>query len=61
MEFVVNGQKTFYGWLNYAQSIVIYGLHGFVGALVFYFVWRRALGPNSSFEADGYAAAQLKR
>ena len=42
VEFVVNGKKTFYGWLNYAQSVVFFGLHGFVGALAFFFVWRRA-------------------
>jgi hypothetical protein len=42
VEFVVNGNKTFYGWLNYAQSVVFFGFHGFVGALAFFFVWRRA-------------------
>jgi len=61
VDFVINGQKTFYGWLNYAQSVVCFGLHGFAGALAFFFVWRRASGPNHSFEVDGYAAAQLKR
>jgi hypothetical protein len=61
VEFVINGQKTFYGWLSYAQSVVFFGLHGFVGALAFFIVWRRSLGPNHSFEADGSAAAQLQR
>ena len=42
VEFVVNGNKTFYGWLNYAQSVVFFGFHGFVGALAFFFVLRRA-------------------
>jgi hypothetical protein len=48
VDFVINGQKTFYGWLNYAQSIVLFGLHGFTGALAFFFVWRHSLSPNSS-------------
>jgi hypothetical protein len=50
-----------YGWLSYAQSVVFFGLHGFAGALAFFFVWRRALGSNHPFGADGYAAAQPKR
>jgi hypothetical protein len=57
VEFVVNGQKTFYGWLSYAQSVLFLGLHGLAGALAFFVVWRRSLGPNSSFKADGCAAA----
>ena len=57
VDFVINGQKTFYGWLNYVQSVVFFGLHGFVGALAFFFAWRRSLGPNRSFKADGCAAA----
>ena len=61
VDFVVNGQKTLYGWLSYAQSVVFFGLHGFAGALAFFFVWRRALGSNHPFGADGYAAAQPKR
>lgn len=48
VEFVVNGQKTFYGWLSYVQSIVFFGLHGLAGALALFFVWRRALGPDHS-------------
>jgi hypothetical protein len=50
VDFVINGQKTLYGWLNYAQSILFFGLHGLAGALVFFFVWRRGLGPNNSFK-----------
>ena len=50
VEFVVNGQRSIYGWLSYAQSIVFYGLHGFVGALVFFFVWYRWSGPNHRIE-----------
>lgn len=57
VDFVVNGQKTFFGWLDYAQSVVFFGLHGFTGALVFFFVWRRSSGSDSLSKADGVAAA----
>lgn len=46
VDFVINGQKTFYGWLNYAQSVLFFGLHGLAGGLIFFFVWRYYLGPN---------------
>lgn len=39
--FVVNGEKTFYGWLSYAQDVLFFGLQGLAGALAFFFVWRR--------------------
>ena len=48
VEFVVKGQKTFYGWLSYAQDVLFFGLHGLAGALAFYFVWRRTFGPTNS-------------
>lgn len=53
VEFVVNGQKTLYGWLNYAQSVVFFGLHGFAGALAFFFVWRLASSRGSELELHG--------
>lgn len=40
VDFVVNGQNTLYGWLNDIQGILFCGLHGLIGALVFYFVWQ---------------------
>lgn len=49
-QFVVNGEPTLYGWLNYIQSIFLFGLHGLVGAMVFYAIWRCSMGPNSSFK-----------
>jgi hypothetical protein len=52
VDFVVDGQKTLYGWLSYAQSILLFGLHGSAGALVFLFVWRLRLGPNNSFKPN---------
>ena len=57
VEFVVNGQKTFYGWLSYAQGVLFFGLHGLAGALVFHFVWRRTLGPNISLKRTGLRPA----
>jgi hypothetical protein len=44
VEFIVNGVVTGYGWLNYAEGTLIYGIHGLVGALTFLFVWRRLSG-----------------
>lgn len=34
-------ERAIHGWLNYAQSVAFFGLHGFVGALAFFFVRRR--------------------
>ena len=50
IDFVIDGQKTFFGWLSYAQGVLLFGLHGLAGALAFYFAWRRSLGPNNSFK-----------
>ena len=52
VDFVIDGQKTFYGWLSYAQSILFFALHGLAGGLVFFFVWRCSLGPNNSFKPN---------
>lgn len=40
-EFIVDGQPTAYGWLNYLQSVAGFSLHGLIGATVFYLVWSR--------------------
>ncbi len=37
----VDGNPTNYAWLSFAENLVFFGLHGLVGALVFYGVWRR--------------------
>ena len=50
VDFVVNGEPTLYGWLNHIESIFFFGLHGLVGATVFYALWRRSMGPNNSFK-----------
>jgi hypothetical protein len=48
VDFVINGEPTIYGWLNHIQSVFFFGLHGLVGATVFYVLWRRSMGPNNS-------------
>jgi hypothetical protein len=37
----INGVPTKYAWLTYGENMVFFGLHGLVGALIFYAVWRR--------------------
>lgn len=60
--FVVDGQKTFYGWLSYAQNILFFALHGLAGALMFFFVCRRGLGPNKSLQPTPLrGSAELNR
>ena len=34
----VNGVPTTYAWLTYAEGVLLFGVHGLVGALVFYAV-----------------------
>jgi hypothetical protein len=52
VQFVVDGVPTVYGWLQYVEGIVIYGLHGLIGAIVFFHVWRHYSGPNHAFKGD---------
>jgi hypothetical protein len=42
----VNGVPTTYAWFTYAEGVVFFALHGLVGALVFYAVWRWRQRPN---------------
>lgn len=46
----VNGAPTNYAWLMYGENILEFGLHGLVGALAFYAVWRRLEHPNKSLK-----------
>jgi hypothetical protein len=41
VSFVVNGEPTIYGWLRYFRSILVFALHGVLGASVFFLVWVR--------------------
>jgi hypothetical protein len=40
VDFIVDGVPTLYGWLNYVQGVVTFGLHGLAGATAFYLVAR---------------------
>ena len=37
----INGVPTTYSWLIYGENAAYFGVHGLVGALVFYAVWRK--------------------
>jgi len=50
VDFVIDGKPTLYGWLQYAQSVLAFALHGFIGASAFYLAWVRQMGPNQSFK-----------
>ncbi|RZI70582.1 MAG: hypothetical protein EOP13_20575 [Pseudomonas sp.] len=52
VDFIVNGEPSLYGWLNYLESTCFFGLHGLVGATVFYVLWRHTMGPNNSFKPN---------
>ncbi|MFZ6749353.1 hypothetical protein [Undibacterium sp. Ren11W] len=49
VHFVVDGVTTTYGWLNYIEGVLMFGLHGLVGAIVLHFVWRCSIEGNNSF------------
>jgi hypothetical protein len=40
-EFIVEGQTTVFGWLQYMESLVLFGVHGAAGSLAFLWSWRR--------------------
>lgn len=44
VHFFVNGTPTIYSWLSYLRGVLIFGVHGFIGGLVFYYLWRRQSG-----------------
>ena len=52
VDLVIDGEPTLFGWINHIESICFFGLHGLVGATVFYVVWRRSIGPNNSFKPN---------
>lgn len=39
--FVVDGEVTIWGWLNYLEVVTRFALHGLVGAALFFKVWRK--------------------
>jgi hypothetical protein len=46
VESYINGVPTIYAWLTYVENVMYFGLHGLVGALVFYAVWRKQDRPD---------------
>lgn len=48
VSFIIDGEPTFYGWLNYLQSVATFAIHGFIGASAYYYAWVRSIGPNNS-------------
>jgi hypothetical protein len=48
VDIYINGAPTTYAWLIYGENVMYFGLHGLVGALVFYAVWRKLDRPNIS-------------
>ena len=57
VKFFINGVPTIYEWLRYAEIVVIFGLHGMIGALIFINVWRRYVRPNPAFKRDALKRA----
>lgn len=41
LKFYENGQPMVLAWLSYAEVALGFGIHGFLGSLVFYAFWRR--------------------
>lgn len=41
VETYIKGEPTTYAWYEYFANVFFYGLHGLIGALAFYAVWRR--------------------
>lgn len=40
VETYVNGAPTPYAWLTYGEHVLFFAVHGLVGALAFYAIWR---------------------
>jgi hypothetical protein len=61
VETYVNGAPTVYAWYTYAEGVSFFSLHGLVGALAFYGVWRWRERPNEAFSRPPPAAAEFQR
>ncbi len=57
VDLYLNGVPTSYAWATYGESVAFFGLHGLVGALVFYAVWRKLDHPNPSAQSRQPPAA----
>ena len=52
IDLYLNGVPTDYAWITYAESVVYFGLHGLVGSIVFYAVWRKMGRQKDLFEVS---------
>ena len=50
VEFERHGVTTVFGWLNYLENVVWFGIQGLAGAMVFYWAW---LKTHESSEPKG--------
>jgi hypothetical protein len=46
VDLYINGYPTVYAWVTYGENVLFFGLHGLVGALAFYAVWRRHMNTD---------------
>ena len=53
----LNGNPTIYAWLRYGENVFYYGLHGLIGAIVFYAVWRKLNRFNKTPQATPQSSA----
>ncbi len=57
-QFVTNGVYTIYGWLNYIEEIIRFGIQGLAGGTMFYAVWLRLHEPQQGVPANRPRAAR---
>jgi hypothetical protein len=45
VDMYIQGVPTVYAWESYAENVAYCGLHGLIGAIVFFAIWRRVSAP----------------
>ena len=60
VDFEVNGVPTLYGWLRYLEGVLVWGVHGLIGAFIFFLVWRRMHGRNNALEQNARPSASTR-
>ena len=43
---VIDGKRTFWGWVKVFEAMLTYGIHGFLGAIIFHKIYLRGKMPN---------------
>jgi ABC-type phosphate transport system permease subunit len=59
VELYQDSVPTIYAWLTHLENIFLFGLHGFVGALVFYLLMCRSNEPQPALQADSAASPRV--